>query len=179
MENPARAIQYKDTTFGSVSLNQFLQAGWWFRKDRTMSYLVLVVFPGHVSLAVVGDTTGLHSCEYLKFICSLQITQSENNSGQKGNLEGTCSSCCWIIFQVRFNFKVRSGCSGSHCLCFEHLQGWWCCSVSCPWSRWLVTLIVKISFPGLWSELLLLLVMSFVFCHITVHLPLCLSMRSL
>jgi len=57
---------------------------------------------------------GLHSCEYLKFIYILQITEPEHNSGQKGGLEVTQSSPCRIVFQVRFNFKFRSGCLGSH-----------------------------------------------------------------
>lgn len=137
--------------------------------ERTTSYRVLVLFTGHVPLLLLETISGLHSCEYLRFIGTLQVTESENDSGQKRDLEVTCFSRCRIIFQVRFTFKVRPGCSESHRSWFEHLQGWKRHWVSYPWSRLLVTLIVKIYFLDLWSELLLLFVMSVVFCHTAAH----------
>lgn len=127
---------------------------WVVGRDKTTSHLVPVPFPGHVPLAVVGGCP-----------CTPQLRVPGGHLYPAGQTQRTIQvrrkMWNWVLqghlLQVRFNFCIRSGCSGSHHSHVEPLQGWGYHSVGCSWSRRLDTLIVKISSPILCSEILLLL----------------------
>lgn len=67
--------------------------------------LFLYSFLGMGQWLLLETMTGLHSCEYLKFICTLQITESETNSGQMGDLELRASAAAGASFKSDSTLK--------------------------------------------------------------------------
>lgn len=122
---------------------------WVIRGDKTLRTCTL---PWAWAIGCCWNNN-LQSWECLEVICTLHVADSESNSGQEGDLELSASALSGSSSKLDSTLKSDLKCAHGHSY-FEHLPRMGISSVSCPWSRRLDTLIVKIS--SLNSEILLL-----------------------